>query len=389
MRSIRIVFFLVLSIFLVNMVWGQKSQKPRLPASAIKTSAKISMKEEYRMYDSAVAILEDGVQYYPDDPEMHYLLGKAYYFKKNFTGMGEQFAIAESLKSDAKWIEEVNTVKKEVWAQIYNQGAKAFNEKNYDSAMVKFNACNIIDRSNYRGFLYLGLSYTMKKEFDPALAALKTGLKLSPDNPEILKGYGDVLLYSGNNKDALEEYKKVLEKDPKNTEVLISMVAIYSTAKDYDQALDYSKKLIEVDPTFKDGHFNMGTLYLEKIVQTTDALDSLKDSAGEYLKDEKSAAKIKELTEKENGYLASAQTAFEKVLQIDSTDLEAQVYLCQVYQEEGNIDKALTILEPLVQKDSTNCDALSQLAIIYAKKGAGDKAKQAWEKAQDCLKKPK
>ena len=107
------------------------------------------------------------------------------------------------------------------------------------------------------------------------------------------------------------------------------------------------------------------------------------------MKDEKSTARIKELTEKKNEYLASAQAAFEKTLQIDSTDLEAQVYLCQVYQEEGNIDKALTILEPLVQKDSTNCDALSQLAIIYAKQGVGDKAKETWKKAQDCMNKPK
>ena len=389
MKSARFVFFLVLLVFLGNMVWGQKSQKPRLPASAIKTSAKISLKDEYRMYDSAAAILEDGVQYYPEDPEMHYLLGKAYFYKKNFTGMGEQFAIAESLKSDAKWNEEVNTVKKEVWAQIFNQGAKAFNEKNYDTALVKFETCNAIDRSNYRGFLYLGLAHTMKKEFDPAIAALNAGLKLSPDNPEMLKGYGDVLLYAGNEKEALEEYKKVLEKDSKNEEVLINMIAIYSTTKDYDQALAYSKKLIEVDPTFKDGHFNMGTLYLEKIVETTSALDSLKDNSGEYLKDEKSAGKIKELNEKKNGYLVDAQKAFEKTLEIDSTDMEAQVYLSQVYQEEGNIDKALTILEPLVQKDSTNCDALSQLAIIYAKKGVGEKAKVAWQKAQDCLNKPK
>jgi cytochrome c-type biogenesis protein CcmH/NrfG len=389
MKSVRFVFFLVLLVFLGNIVWGQKSQKPRLPASAIKTSAKISLKDDYRMYDSAAAILEDGVQYYPEDPEMHFLLGKAYYYKKNFAGMGEQFAIAESIKSDAKWNEDINSVKKEVWAQVFNQGAKAFNEKNYDTAMVKFEACNVIDRSNYRGFLYLGLAYTMKKDFDQALAALNAGLKLSPDNPEMLKGYGDVLLYAGKEKEAAEEYKKVLEKDSKNVEVLINMIAIYSTTKDFDQALDYSKKLVEVDPTFKDGHFNMGTLYLQKIVQTTSALDSLKDSKGEYLTDEKSAGKIKELTERKKGYLTDAQNAFEKTLQIDSTDLEAQVYLCQVYQEEGNIDKALTILEPLVQKDSTNCDALSQLAIIYAKQGVGEKAKVAWQKAQDCMNKPK
>ncbi|MFH1336620.1 MAG: tetratricopeptide repeat protein [Candidatus Zixiibacteriota bacterium] len=387
MKSLRIVFLSVLLLFLVNLVWGQKSQKPRLPASAIKTSAKIDI--GYSMYDSAVSILEEGVQCYPDDAEMHYLLGEAYFYKKNYPGMGEQFATAESLKSDAKWNADINEKRKDVWLLVFNQGAKYFNEKNYDTAMVKFVTCTNIDRSAYKGFLYAGLAYTMKKEFDQAIPYLKTGLKLSPDNPEMLKGYADVMLYSGNEKEALDYYKIVLEKDPKNVEVLINLVAIYSKAKDFDQALDYSQKLTEADPNFKDGFFNMGTIYLAKIVETNSVLDSLKDASGEYLKDEKSAAKIKELTEKKNGYLTSAQSGFEKALQIDSTDMEAQVYLSEVYQEEGNIDKALMILEPLVEKDSTNCDALRQIAIIYAKKGVGEKAKVAWQKAQDCLNKPK
>ena len=389
MKSLRIVFLSVLLVFLANMVWGQKSQKPRLPASAIKTSAKISLKDDYRMYDSAVSILEEGVQYYPNDAEMHYLLGEAYYYKKNYLGMGEQFATAESLKSDAKWNADIDEKRKEVWLQVYNQGAQTFNEKDYDAALDKFVACTEIDRSNYKGFLYAGLAYTMKKEFDQAISYLKAGLKLSPDNPEMLKGYSDVMLYSGNEKEALDYYKIVLEKDPKNVEVLINLVAIYSNAKDYDQALDYSQKLTEADPNYKDGFFNMGTIYLAKIVETNSGLDSLKDASGEYLKDEKSAAKIKELTEKKNGYLTSAQSGFEKALQIDSTDMEAQVYLSEVYQEEGNIDKALMILEPLVEKDSTNCDALRQIAIIYAKKGVGEKAKVAWQKAQDCIQNPK
>ena len=386
MKSLRIVFLLVLLIFLANLVWGQKSEKPRLPASAIKTSAKISMKDEYRMYDSAIAILQEGVQYYPDDAEMHYLLGEAYYYKKNYLGMGEQFALAESLKSDAKWNDDINEKRKETWMQVFNQGAKAFNKKDYDTAEEKFVACTVIDRSAFRGFLYAGLSYTMKKEFDKALPYLKAGLKLSPDNPEMLKGYADVMLYTDSLEEAVDYYKKVLEKDPQNVEVLINLVAIYSNEKDFDQALDYSLKLTEADSTYKDGFFNMGTIYLQKIVQTNLALDSLKDASGEYLKDEKSAAKVAKLTDEKNGYLTSAQGAFEKVLQIDSTDLEAQVYLAEVYQEEGNIDKAMAILEPIVQKDSTNCDALRQIAIIYAKKGVGEKAKVAWQKAQDCLK---
>lgn len=386
MKSLRIILIAVLLVFIGSVVWGEKPQKPRFHSSTYKMTAKIQLKDEYRMYDSAVTILEEGLQFFPEDAEMHFLLGKAYYHKNNYRGMGEQFAMAESLKSKkVKWMDELNLMRKEKWTHMFNQGAKAFNEKDFDTALDRFSTCAIIDPSDFMSFLYAGLAYTVKGEYEEALSSLETGLKLEPDNPEILRGCADALFYSGKTEQALENYNKILEKEPNNTEVLVNVVSIYSNAEDFDRALSYSEKLIAADPAYRDGHFNMGTIYLQKIIQTNLALDSLKDESGEYLKDEKSRARIEELNQKRREVLVSAQAAFEKVLELDSTDLEAQVFLAQVYQEQENFDQALSILEPLVQKDSTNCDVLNQLAIIYAKTGMGEKAKEAWQKAQDCF----
>jgi len=386
MKSLRIILIAVLLVFIGSAIWGQKPKKPRFFPATYKMTAKIHLKPEYRMYDSAVAILEEGLLFYPDDAEMHFLLGKAYHHKKNYRGMGEQFALAESLKSKkAKWIKELDSLRTEKWTHMFNQGAKAFNERDFDTALDRFSTCAMIDPSDFKSFLYTGLAYTVKGEYEKALSSLETGLKLEPDNPEILRGYADALFYAGRQKEALENYNEILKKEPSNVEVLVNVVSIYSNTKDFDQALSYSQKLVAADPTYKDGHFNMGTIYLQKIIQTNLALDSLKDESGEYLKDENSTVRIKEMTQKKNELLASAQAAFEKMLELDTTDLEAKFYLAQVYQEQENFDRAISVLEPLIQKDSTNCSALEQLAIIYAKKGMGEKAKAMWQKAQDCF----
>ncbi len=386
MKSLRLILILVLLVFVGNAVWGEKPQKPRFHSSTYKMTAKIQLKNEYRMYDSAATILEEGLLFYPDDAEMHFLLGKAYYHKNNYRGMGEQFAMAESLKTKkAKWMDELNFMRSEKWTQLFNQGAEAFNERDFDTALDKFLVCIILDPSNASSFLNIGIAYTAKGQYDDALSYLEAGLKLNPDNPDILRGYADALFYAGKQKEALESYNKILEKEPNNVDVLVNVVSIYSNAKDFDQALSYSQKLAAADPAYKDGHFNMGTIYLQKIIQTNSALDSLKDESGEYLKDENSTVRIKELTQKRNELLTSAQGAFESVLELDTTDLEAQIFLAQVYQEQESFDQALSILEPLVQKDSTNCSALNQLAIIYAKKGMGEEAKTTWQKAQDCF----
>jgi tetratricopeptide (TPR) repeat protein len=387
MKSLRIVLVVVITVFVANAVLGKRDDKPRFPAGTYKTTAKIHLKDEYRLYDSAVVILEEAVKFYDDDAEMHFLLGKAYYHTNNFRGMGEQFAAAESLKGKKdKWIKELTSMKEEKWTQIFNQGAKEFNEQNYDSALVRFETCRIIDPTRPRSYLYSGLAYTVKGEYEKALSSLETTLKLDPDNADAQRGYGDALFYLGRQDEALETYNKILEKDPTNVDLLFNVATIYYNSGEFDQAISNFEKLVAQAPDRRDAYFNMGSAYLRNKVFLDESLDSLKDEEGEYLQDAKSQARVKELTQQKNEILASAQTAFEKVVELDTTDLESQALLAGIYQEQDDFDSALPILESIVEKDSTNCKAWQQLAFIYAKKNIGKKATEAFQKAQDCFK---
>lgn len=386
MKSLRNILMIALIVLIGSAVQGEKPQKPRFYAGTYKTTAKIHLKNEYRMYDSAVVILEEGVHFYPDDAEMHFLLGKAYYHKNNYRGMGEQFAVAESLKGKKdKWLDEINFLRNEKWPQIFNQGVNAHNEQDYETALDRFLTCTIINPSDFRGFLRAGYAYALMGKNEEAISYMESGLKLEPDNLDMLSGYADVLFYAGRGNQALESYNKILENDPQNVEVLKNVASVYSEAKDYDQALSYLEKAVEADSTYKDGIFNVGEIYRQKLNEVICGLDSLKDDSGEYLQDEKSTARIKELIQKKDEFLTSAQVAYERVMELDSTDLEAQAHLADLYQEQKDFDRAMIILESLVQKDSTNCKAWQQLAFIYAKKNIGDKANQAFQKAQDCF----
>ena len=386
MKSLRIVLTSVLLVFVASAIWGQKREKPRFFPGTYKMTAKIHLKDKYRMYDSAAAILEEGLQFYPDDAEMHFLLGKVYYHKKNYRGMGEQFALAESLKSKkAKWIDELNFMRDEKWPQIFNQGVNAHNEQDYDTALDRFLTCIILKPSDFRGFLRVGYSYALMGKNEEAISYMESGLKLEPDNPDMLRGHADILFYAGKRNQALDSYNKILENDPQNVEVLKNIASVYSEAQDYDQALSYLEKAVKADSTYKDGFFNLGEIYRQKLNETILGLDSLKDDSGEYLQDEKSTARIEALIQKKDEFLSSAQVAYEKVMKLDSTDLEAQAHLADLYQEQKDFDRAMIILESLVQKDSTNCKAWQQLAFIYAKKNVGEKATAAFQKAQDCF----
>ncbi len=387
MKSLRIILIAALLVFIGSAVWGEKPKNPRFFPATYKMTAKIQLKDEYRMYDSAVAILEEGLLFYPDDAEMHFLLGKAYYHKSNYRGMAEQLSIADSLKGKKdKWLKELNRMRDEKWPQIFNQGVTAYKEQDYDTALDLFLTCTILNPSDARGYWLFGDTYRLTGRYEEAFTTLDAALKLDPDDPRIWRSYAEALFHSGRQKEALKSYNKVLEKKPEDTEVLFKVATIHYNAGDYDQALSYYQKIIEADSTYKDGYFNIGEIYYrQKFIKTSMALDSLKDDSGEYLKDEESTVRIEGLIQKKDEFLASAQIAYEKVVELDTIDMEAQVYLAEVYQEQENFDQAMGILEPLIQKDSTNCSALEQLAIIYAKIGMGEKAKATWQKAQDCL----
>ncbi len=392
MKSLRVVLLATLLILVVGSVWGEDVEKPRFHSSTYKMTAKINLKNEYRMYDSAITILEEGVRFYPEDAEMHFLLGKAYSYpstKHSYRRMAEQFASAESLETahgkKDKWMKELQEIKKEKWPQIFNEGVNAHNQQEIDKSLDLFLTCTILDPKDYRAFLRAGYAYALKGDNPNAAVYMEKGLKLAPDNPDMLRGYADVLFFSGRGQEALTAYKKILEKNPDDVDVLKDVASIYSASGDYDQALSYLEKAVKVDPEYKDGLFNVGEIYRQRISRTLNDLDSLKDENGEYRKDEKSAARIEELLKNKKEYLAAAESAYQGVLEIDTSDVEAMDRLAELYQEGEDFDQALTMLRMVVERDSANCKAWQQLAFIYAKRNMGDEAKEAYQKAQDCI----
>jgi tetratricopeptide (TPR) repeat protein len=386
MRFTKVFLVAVLVCLLSQLVLGQKTKRPRFPKSTYKTTAKIFLKDEYRMYDSAIVILNEAISFYSDDAELHFLLGKVYYTKNKTKEMGEAFTRAESLKIKSKFGKEIQQMRREKWLQVFNQGADAFNEQKIDLALEKFAVCTIIDPQDYRGFMNAGYAYSLKGDNDNAISYLEEGLELAPESLDILAIYGATLHNAGKIKETLEVYLKVIEKNPEDANTLNNIVSIYALQKDFDKALLFSQKLIEVDSSFEDAYFNMGTIYLQQIQEINFALDSLKDPTGAYLTDEKSKVEVEELEKKRGELFAKVETTLEKAVEFDTLDLEARLFLAQIYLQQERLDQALGALEFLIQKDSTNCEALTQLAGVYAKKGMGDEAKETWQKAQDCLK---
>jgi tetratricopeptide (TPR) repeat protein len=387
MKFTKIFMSAVLVCFLAQLALGQKAKKPRFSANTYRTSAKTYLKDEYRMYDTVIVLLNEAISFYPNDPELHFLLGKAYYHKNKPVEMGEQFSQAESLGIKSKFQKEIKQMRGEKLSQVYNQGVNAFNEQKIDLALEKFQMGTMIDPHYYKAFMFAGYAYSLKGENEKAIPYLEKALELAPDSLDILTIYAAALHNAGNVKKALEFYLKVAEKNPKDVNTLNQIISIYGDQKEFDKALLFSEKLIAVDSSFGDAYFNMGTIYLQQIQEINLRLDSLKDTTGVYRSDEKSKGRKEELEKKRSELFAKAESSLRKAVELDTLDLETQLLLAQAYLGQEKFDQALRTLEFLVQEDSTNCEAIVRLWGLYAKKEMKEKVMQIEQKAQDCLKK--
>ena len=71
---------------------------------------------------------------------------------------------------------------------------------------------------NLEAHMALSDIYLEKGETENALVHLKAARAESPDDPRVLKTYGEALFQSENYKQSLETYQKVLELEPENTQ---------------------------------------------------------------------------------------------------------------------------------------------------------------------------
>jgi tetratricopeptide (TPR) repeat protein len=387
MRFAKILLVGALVCCVFQLALGQKGKKRQLPANTYKTTAKIDLqlKGKPGMIDSAIARLNEAIQFYPDDAELHFLLGKAYYCKNRPREMGEEFARAESLKIKSKFQKEIQQMRTEKLSEVYNQGVNAFNEQDFDLALEKFAICTIIDPEYYKAFMFAGYAYSLKGENEKAIPYLEEGLKLAPDSLDILTIYAAALHNAENIEEALKFYLKVVEKKPGDVNALHNIASIYGTLGDFENALLFSERLIQADSSFKDAYFNMGTVHLQQIQEIAFRLDSLKDSTGAYRTDEESVARKAELEERKGELLLNAESNLRKAAELDTLDLEARLLLAQVYLQEEKFDPALEVLEFLIERDSANCEVIVPLWGLYAKSEMKEKAEQIGEKAQDCL----
>ncbi|MBA4142141.1 MAG: c-type cytochrome biogenesis protein CcmI [Nitrosospira sp.] len=102
------------------------------------------------------------------------------------------------------------------------------------------------------GWLMLGRTYAMMHRFNEAKVAYENVLALSPDNPEVITDYADIVAMTHDGSLVGEPYeliKKALRLDSTNPKALALAGTAEFEQKKYNEAADYWEKLLALVPS--------------------------------------------------------------------------------------------------------------------------------------------
>ena len=299
--------FLMLSLVLVGYQCG----------STEITSAKLYIQQ--KNYEKATEVLQKEITKNPKSDEGYYLLGYVQGEQGNFNEMVDSYD--KSLAISKNFEKNINDSRKYFWAQAFNRGvslyqkgvkstdpdsAKVF----YDKSIADFNSALNIEpdsgdtyknlafvylskgdneaavaplkqliarEQSLDGYKFLGEIYYVNgtnlkaqekndeaiAEFNKSIEVLEDGLKLYPDNPEMLVTLSTAYIGADRGSEAIDKYKKLVEAKPEEKNIRYNYGVLLLGAEDFEGAETQFKKAIELDPAYDNAIYNLGVTYLK------------------------------------------------------------------------------------------------------------------------------
>lgn len=218
--------------------------------------------------DQADAMFSALLEMHPQEEELHKLYADVLWIRQKKSDAVAQMQIAVDLAP----------VRLEYWQQLI--GA-ILDQKKYDDAIIAGEKALSYLPDEAVLYIYLGLSYMMKEEYEKAVATLRTGLKhTNPENRALISDlYGQIgdTYYQAQQPDsAYAAFDKALEYNPGNIGVLNNYSYYLALQKkDLSKAERMSGDAVKQEPDnptyldtyawvfFQQGNYTLAKIYLK------------------------------------------------------------------------------------------------------------------------------
>lgn len=326
----------------------------------------------YRLsnFDAALREAKLVIAENPDNAEAHKNLGLALFGSgKSEAAMGE-YREALRLKPDYS-------------AVHYNLGLLFDRQRDPQNAIAEFRKAVKFDPTVTSYHYNLGTALGENGDPDGAIAELREAKRLDPTKPEIRlnlaanlehrdmnaavkeflelekiapnfqvcqKCLASALHVTGDDKAALERYRRAAELDPYDPDVPLQLGGIFEEQKNYDGALAQFRKAEQIADNYGAAHLAVGRVLLAK-KEYASALQELKKAAALAPADAPTQDMLARAL-RDSGDIQGAMTAFKEAQALDPKLSSAMLGLAQIFEAKGDWPHAIDLYKRAALADA-------------------------------------
>jgi len=332
------------------------------------------------MYEDAVKILKEALQFKPTDLDANYNLGNVYYVMgdvekaseqmrkfvdldpnnaeaHNFAGLmyyrrGLFNAALDEFQTAAKMDPKEKQYSHNIGLVLAKMGREDEANQAFQQASgfeegqeLRREYTEQTEANKLREMYNEGYAAMQDLKITRAMELFKAVLEMDPDMMKAHFNLGACYRMRGNKENQIHHFEEVIRLEPDMPEARYNLGLAYSDSRMYPQAIAEFEKAVELNPSLKDAYFQLGTT-LYRIEKYTDAA-----------------------------------TQFNKCLEFSPSWLEALLNLGSCYLKIGDLDGAIEQFEKAVQVKPNSAEAQYNLGAAYMNTERYDEASALFRKA--------
>ena len=361
---------------------AEETKRPTLdPVTARYLQTGTAALDAYQ-YEAALVYADSADRQRPNTPDVAFLRGRIY------------AEMADLGRSDSLY-RQVLALTPGYPGAWNNLGNNAFRQKSYSEAISYYR--NELEREPapipWRG---IGRAYVELGKGDSARYALGQALEL--DSTYAPAYFNLALIYEdeGELDKALDHARQAWRLSPEDFDYRYLMASLMIKTRNHvEEAIPHLLAVTKHWPWHHASHYNLGQAYLligeqakgEALIEQSEALrarevkvQNFSGVAQSKANDPMAYAALGSALRR-SGRLEDALRAYRVALLLDSTNLEIQNNVANLYLLQQDTLAAIQTYRHIVQQNPTLVDIWVNLGIVYAISGKREQAREAWQKA--------
>lgn len=266
-------------------------------------------------------------------------------------------------KKNGDYYQQATQRKANIYNIIFNAGAKAYEAKDFETALKSFELAQQMKPQDTTAYVYaafaaeqnqdfakakenynkavsvdpkvsvsvyaslINIALTQDKDTTQAMSYIEQARKAYPNNRELMLHEVNLYIKTGKDQEAIAKLQNAIAAEPTNSNLYAVLGSLYDQSGKPDLALAQYNKAVEVDPNNFDAQFNLGVYQFNKAAELFQKANRM-----DFATYQKQGAKLEAQAKQ---YFQKAIPHFEAALKINPKDRTSMDSLQKIYTRLG------------------------------------------------------